>query len=154
MQTEGLSPNNVTFICILKACRSLRAVNKGKLIHDHIWNSGMLKKNTVLDNALVDMHAKCSLLTKARQVLEELPVLDSVLVCTNNRIWYAHGGQGHETLTCFAEMLRESHFPTNVTFICGSIGEPSITQSLWFIYRWGITLHWEIRGDPRVQEHA
>ena len=55
MQWEGISPNDVTFICILKACGSIGAVDKGKQIHDEIASRGMLSTNIILGTALVDM---------------------------------------------------------------------------------------------------
>eukprot|EP00250_Pteridium_aquilinum_P011576 c20164_g1_i1 orf=64-762(+) len=59
MQLEGLSPNDETFVCILKSCGSIRAVDKGRQIHDEIAKQGLLRHNIVLGNALVDMYAKC-----------------------------------------------------------------------------------------------
>eukprot|EP00250_Pteridium_aquilinum_P019720 c24549_g5_i1 orf=450-935(+) len=36
MKNKGLSPDAVTFVCILKACGTTGAVDKGKQIHDKI----------------------------------------------------------------------------------------------------------------------
>eukprot|EP00250_Pteridium_aquilinum_P019897 c24620_g2_i5 orf=1-246(+) len=33
MQGKGLSPDSVTFVCILKACGNIGAANKGEQIH-------------------------------------------------------------------------------------------------------------------------
>eukprot|EP00250_Pteridium_aquilinum_P015920 c22838_g2_i1 orf=111-659(+) len=44
MQCKGLSPNSVTFICVLKACGSIGASDKGEEIHDEIVKQGLLGK--------------------------------------------------------------------------------------------------------------
>ena len=72
-QKQGISLNLVTFISILKACGTIGAIGKGKQVHEHIVNRGLLEKDTVLSSALVDMYAKCGLLAQARQVLERIP---------------------------------------------------------------------------------
>ena len=69
MEREGISPNDVTFICILKACGSIQAIEKGEQIHDEIVNRGLLEKNIMIGNALMDMYVKCGALGKTQQVL-------------------------------------------------------------------------------------
>ena len=65
MQSEGLSPNTVTFISILKACMNTGAINKGKQIHDESVQRGLLEEDIVLGTTLVDMYARCGMLTKS-----------------------------------------------------------------------------------------
>ena len=38
MQSEGLSPGAVTYICTLKACRSTEIMHIGEQIHDRIMS--------------------------------------------------------------------------------------------------------------------
>ena len=61
------------YACILKACATIGAADKGKQIHDKIARQGLLQNNIVLGSALVDMYAKCGAVLKAQQVLEGLP---------------------------------------------------------------------------------
>ena len=116
MQREGLSPVGVTFTCILKACGSIRAIDRGKQIHDEIINRGLLDKNIVLGNALVDMYAKCGVLAKAQKVLEELPIRDkfswNALIAG-----YAEEGHSNKVLECLEQMQRENLSPDDVTFL-------------------------------------
>jgi pentatricopeptide repeat protein len=117
MQSEGLSPNTVTFMCILKACGSAGATDKGKQIHDEIARKQLLGKDTMLGTALIDMYAKCGLLLKAQQVLEELSVQD--VISWNSLIaGYAQQGQGQDALNCFSRMQNEGLSPDEVTFLC------------------------------------
>eukprot|EP00250_Pteridium_aquilinum_P002655 c12879_g1_i1 orf=57-680(+) len=56
MREEGIFPNAVTFICILKACGTVGKFEKGEEIHAEVDRQGLLETNTVLGNALVDMY--------------------------------------------------------------------------------------------------
>ena len=127
MRSEGLSPDGVTFTCILKACANVGDVSKGKLIHDEVIRKGLLYRNVVLGTALVDMYAKCGLLVKAHEVLKELHIRDAV-AWSALIAGYAQHEQGHEALQCFEQMQREGFSPDVVTFTsilkaCGSTGD-------------------------------
>jgi pentatricopeptide repeat protein len=78
MRNEGLSPNAVTYVSILKACGNIGAIDKGKQIHEEITNMKFLDKDVMLGNALLDMYSKCGRLDIAQQVLEKLPCRDVV----------------------------------------------------------------------------
>ena len=117
MQKEGISPNEVTFIFILKACGSIGAIDNGKKIHDEIVSGCWLEKSVVLGTTLVDMYIKCGVLSKAQEILKELPVRDAILWSTLIA-GYAQEGQGYEALNCFMEMQREGFSPDEVSFVC------------------------------------
>ncbi|MCO5558140.1 hypothetical protein L7F22_011717 [Adiantum nelumboides] len=78
MQTEGFSPNAITFIYILKACGSIGAIQKGEEIHGEVRKQGLLESNDMLLTALVDMYAKCGALAKAHEVFDMLPARNVV----------------------------------------------------------------------------
>ena len=117
MQNDGFSPDAITFTCILKLCGSIKNIDKGREIHERVVRSGLLAKDIVLGTALVDMYAKCGMLAKAQEVLEELPF-------RNNVSWsalisgYAQHGQGHKALECFERMQTEGLSPDEITFVC------------------------------------
>jgi pentatricopeptide repeat protein len=114
---EGLYPNAITFTCILKACTITGAIDKGKEIHELILRRGLLEKDIVLGNALVDMYAKCGMFEKALEVHEEIPV--RTIISTNALIaGYAQKGRGHEALDCFRRMQCERLSPDDITFLC------------------------------------
>lgn len=126
MRQDGVSPDAVTFTCILKACGSIRAPDWGEKIHDEITRQDLLKDSPVLGTALIDMYAKCGALAKAQHMLDELPVRD---VATWNALitGYAQEEQGQDALNCLERMQREGLLPNVVTFTCilmacGSIG--------------------------------
>ena len=71
MKDNGISPNVVTFTCILKAYGIVGSLSCGKHIHDEIMNGGYWGKDVILGNALINMYGKCDNLSKAREVLHE-----------------------------------------------------------------------------------
>mgnify|MGYP000668626338 CR=1 FL=1 len=125
MQREGLSPDAITFTCILKACGSIGAIEKGKEIHEEILSRGFLEKDMVLANALVDMYAKCGTLSKAEEVLK-------VFAFQNNAAWnaliagFVQYEQYDEAFSCLDKMRSEGPAPDALTFssilkACGSV---------------------------------
>ena len=117
MQGEGLSPNGITFLCIVKACGSIGALDKGKQIQEEVVSRGLLEKDIVIGTALVDMYAKCGDLTKAQEFLEQLPIRN-VVSWSALISGYAQQSQGHVALECFEQMQREGLSPNDVTFLC------------------------------------
>ena len=117
MEIEGLLADNITYLSILKSCGCTGSIDKGKHIHDDIVRKGLLKNNSMLGNALVDMYAKCNLFGEAWKLLEELP-------CQNIVAWnalisvYVEQGQGHEALKCYQKIEREGISPDIVMFTC------------------------------------
>ena len=72
IQNEGLSPNVVTYVCILQCCGCICDHKKGEEIHEEIMNKGFLEKDVVFGNASIDMYAKCGELAKVQELLESL----------------------------------------------------------------------------------
>ena len=117
MRIEGISPNLVTFICILMACGSIEGILKGKHIHEEVLSRFLLEKHVAIGSALVDMYAKCGAFTKAREVLELLPYRN--LISWSALIsGYAQQGHVSEALNCFEQMENEGISPDDVTFLC------------------------------------
>lgn len=117
MQGEGLLPDAVTFSCIIKACGIIGAIGMGKELHAEIAVNGLLVKDIVLGNALVDMYAKCGTLVKAQEVFDEL--VDQNVISWNALIGgYCQHGQGEAALQCFEQMKCKGFTPDAVTFIC------------------------------------
>ncbi|KAI5071803.1 hypothetical protein GOP47_0014054 [Adiantum capillus-veneris] len=115
MKTDGLLPDSVIFSCILKACGNIGATQKGEQIHYELSKLGLLKNDSVLGNALVDMYAKCGTLIKAQEVLDELPSQD--VVSWNALIGgFAQQGQCKQALICFEQMQQKRLFPNALTF--------------------------------------
>lgn len=117
MEFYGPSPSVLTFLCILKACGSVGATEKGRMIHDEIIRRGWLEESSVLATPLVDMYAKCGALMKAQGVFNNL-VQKDVVSWTALIAGYCQHGYGREALVCFERMKCEGISPDIVTLAC------------------------------------
>ncbi|KAH7281553.1 hypothetical protein KP509_36G053200 [Ceratopteris richardii] len=117
IQQEGLSPDAVIVASIVKVCGSLRAHARGKEFHAKIAASGLLRRNVMLGNVLVDMYVKWGELAEAQQVLDELP-LRNVVSWTTLITGYCQHEHGEEALICFERMKYEGHSPNPMTLAC------------------------------------
>ena len=117
MQDEGIRPDEVTYICILKACGIVGSLEIGDIIGAEVRKQGLLEKDVVLGTSLVDMYAKCGALEKAREVFEEIP--NTNVVSLNALITgYVQHGLADEALKCFRQMQDKGVSPNAVTLIC------------------------------------
>ncbi|KAH7285386.1 hypothetical protein KP509_33G026100 [Ceratopteris richardii] len=135
MRHWGFSPNAMTFACVLKACGSIGAVQKGKELHAEIIRSGLLCHDVVLGNALVYMYAKCGILSKAQDVFDELPVR-SIVSWSTLITGYCEEGHGQEALMCFELMRHEGLPPDGIVFssvlkACSTIGATEKGQTFY-----------------------
>ncbi|KAH7438441.1 hypothetical protein KP509_04G015100 [Ceratopteris richardii] len=70
MMQEGTCPNNVTYLCILRACSGHGVLHQGKLIHVHVMLNS--ESDTVLTNAIIEMYAKCGNVEEAHHEFDLL----------------------------------------------------------------------------------
>ncbi|KAH7353034.1 hypothetical protein KP509_19G076100 [Ceratopteris richardii] len=117
IRVKGILPDDVTFLCILKACGNLKAIAKGTEIHNEIVEQGWLRKSTTLGSALVDMYGKCGALTKAQEVFDGLPI-HNVISWTGLINAYVQHGHGWNALACFESMQDKGVSPNSFTFAC------------------------------------
>ncbi|KAI5056899.1 hypothetical protein GOP47_0028717 [Adiantum capillus-veneris] len=96
-------------VCVLKACGSIDAANKGEKIHYEVAEQGLLRNNSVLCTVVLGMYTKCSPLVKVRQVLEELPFRD-VISWNKLMAGYMEQAESEQALICFKQMGHEGIF--------------------------------------------
>jgi hypothetical protein len=58
MQQEGVQPDSVTFVGVLKASASMVAIEEGRCVHQDIIQSG-LESDVFVGSSFVNMYAKC-----------------------------------------------------------------------------------------------
>eukprot|EP00250_Pteridium_aquilinum_P017426 c23625_g11_i5 orf=599-1879(+) len=125
----NIRPNRVTFLTLLKASHSIRAIREGMLIHDCV-NRSEYACDGVVGNTLVDMYAKCGCLEEACCVFNNLARKD--LVSWSAMIGgYAELGYGFSALELFEKMLRLGMEPCNITYL-NTLKACSDVQSLHF----------------------
>ena len=73
MLREGVLPDVVTFLYILKVCGSIWSLDKGQKVHGGIVKEALLflDKGRLIGTALVDMYGKCGALAKAQEVFDK-----------------------------------------------------------------------------------
>ncbi|XP_059074258.1 pentatricopeptide repeat-containing protein At1g71490 [Cryptomeria japonica] len=114
MLRAGLEPDNYTIPPILKACAQLTALREGMEIHDYITRN-KLDVNEFVENALVDMYAKCGRLGEARQLFDKMSKGD--VVSWNAMIGgYAQNGHCDEAMSLFEKMQAMGVAPELVTW--------------------------------------
>jgi pentatricopeptide repeat protein len=76
MQDEGISPNGVTYSCLLKSHGMAQSREIIQDIKVEVQKQQLLQTDLVLGNSLIIMYAKCGALDEAQNVFEQLPVKD------------------------------------------------------------------------------
>ncbi|KAJ7241242.1 hypothetical protein O6H91_Y438100 [Diphasiastrum complanatum] len=115
MKQEGVHPDNVTFVLLLKACANLAALEQGKQLHSEIMKRGF-QSDVVVGSTLVDMYAKCGCTEDARELFDNMSERD--VVSWNAMIaGYAQNGLAQEALALFEQMKQEGVHPDNATFV-------------------------------------
>ncbi|KAI5058863.1 hypothetical protein GOP47_0027033 [Adiantum capillus-veneris] len=125
MQLAGFSPNSITYVCSLKACGSIGAMEEGQAIHHEISKTG-LDCELFVASALVDMYMNFGFVAKAEAAFEKLVVRD-VVSWTSLIRGYAEHDHGKEALQGHQQMQLEGISPNTHTFVCtlkacGSVG--------------------------------
>ena len=125
MQEQGIKPDRVSYLSILKACCCVGAVSLGKVMHDQIISSGH-QSDVAVGNTLIDMYIKCGSLEEAQKVFEHLPQRDVVSWAAIIAGFSEHG-RGFLAIDCFQKMCEAGLEPDRVTFLfllkaCGSVG--------------------------------
>eukprot|EP01018_Ginkgo_biloba_P013153 Gb_16986 [translate_table: standard] len=116
MQLAGVKPDLNTFASVFTACANLGALEQGMEIHEDIIKSGFVF-DVFVENALVDMYAKCGSIDKARDVFDKMRQR-SVISWTAMIAGYAMHGCGKEALKLFEQMQISGIKPNHITIVC------------------------------------
>lgn len=116
MQSEGVSPNDFTYACSVKACGNIGGLTRGREIHTEIVQVG-LETDLFLCNTLLDMYVRCHALTDALELFDTMSS-PNVVSWTALIAGYADNGFEEEALDCFHQMQMDGITPTALTFSC------------------------------------
>ncbi|PSR90194.1 Pentatricopeptide repeat-containing protein [Actinidia chinensis var. chinensis] len=115
MEAQGILANNSTLPLVLKACARLHAVEKGKKIHNEIWDTNLINDVRV-QTALVDFYFKCGLVEDAHRVFDDMSERD--VVSWNAMICGCVGcGCYEEAIGLVREMQGEKLRPNSGTLV-------------------------------------
>jgi len=122
MQRNNVEPDQVTVTVALSACAETGALEMGERIHAFVRRNQGLNRDLCLDNALINMYAKCGDVVAARKVFDGMRNKD-VTTWTSMIVGHAVHGQACEALQLFSEMSTSRDkgdsvmTPNDVTFI-------------------------------------
>ncbi|XP_020590747.1 pentatricopeptide repeat-containing protein At4g14820 [Phalaenopsis equestris] len=115
MSASGMNPDNITILSVISACSHLGAIDLARWIHIYANKNGFDGIVSV-NNALIDMYAKCGSLEMAQTIFEKLPQRN-VITWTTMITGLAMHGEGRSALELFNEMKAMGFEPNGVTFV-------------------------------------
>ncbi|KAF3960400.1 hypothetical protein CMV_014884 [Castanea mollissima] len=115
MEKNSIEPDAVTIASILPACGDLSALSLGRRMHEYVERK-KLRPNLLLENALVDMYAKCGSLQDAREMFDRMKFRD-VVSWTSMISAYGLNGQGRDAVALFAKMQNLGLSPDSIAFV-------------------------------------
>ncbi|KAH7866203.1 hypothetical protein Vadar_017031 [Vaccinium darrowii] len=122
-----------TLARLVSACASLRCVEQGRRIHDHILINGF-RQDMILQNHVLNMFGKCGALKDARKVFDEMPE-KNVVSWTSVIAGYTQHGQETEAVKLFSTMRQTGVMPDQFTFgnvirACSSLSATELGRQL------------------------
>ncbi|KAE9592541.1 putative tetratricopeptide-like helical domain, DYW domain-containing protein [Lupinus albus] len=115
MENGGVERDAITCASVLPACGDLSALLLGKRIHEYAERK-KLCPNLLLENALIDMYARCGCLDDARKVFDRMKFRD-VASWTSLISAYGTTGQGCNAVELFTEMQKSGLSPDSIAFV-------------------------------------
>ncbi|KAI5075904.1 hypothetical protein GOP47_0009980 [Adiantum capillus-veneris] len=156
MQSAGMLPDALTFVCGLKACGNMGVPKKIQELHADIERRGLLSNNLFVGSALIDMYAKCGFLVEAQRVFDKLEVHDDVVLWNTLISGYIARGQNKIALNVFQQMKLQDVAPDGVTFVqtlkaCSNLGSLSKGQEIHTeVARKGLLERYALLGSTLV----
>lgn len=115
MKSSGVSPDPVTLVGVLSSCAHLGALSVGREVERRIEVCGF-GSNPFLNNALINMYARCGNMVKARDIFDGMPV-KNVVSWTAIISGYGMHGQGELAVELFDDMIRTGIRPDLAAFV-------------------------------------
>lgn len=101
----GVELNDVTIVCVLRACAEMGTLSTGKEMHRIVKERKISHSKANVVTALIDMYAKSGCIESARQVFDDVEDKDKdVFVWTAMISGLASHGQCKEAIDLFFEM--------------------------------------------------
>nr|VDD50662.1 unnamed protein product [Brassica oleracea] len=115
MEADGIEPDSVSITSVLPACGDTSALSLGKKIHEYVQRKKLIP-NLLVENALIDMYAKCGCLDRARDVFENMKSRD-VVSWTAMISAYGVSGKGRDAVALFSKMQDSGLVPDSIAFV-------------------------------------
>ncbi|XAR69426.1 hypothetical protein NMG60_11000997 [Bertholletia excelsa] len=116
MEAQGIEPDQVTMLSVVSACAHLGALDQAKWVYTYVDKNGFGKALPV-QNALIDMYAKCGSLEEASEIFNRMSQ-KNVITWTSMITAFAMHGEASKALELFHRMRSEGNInPNSVTFV-------------------------------------
>ncbi|KAL6523224.1 hypothetical protein OROGR_016827 [Orobanche gracilis] len=103
-----------TYTHLIYACSSLRSLEYGRKIHNHISKSNFLP-NMILENHILNMYGKCGSTNDARNVFENMQARN-VVTWTALIAGYSQNSRDVEAVNLYIHMQQSGFMPDQFTF--------------------------------------
>ncbi|KAG8082070.1 hypothetical protein GUJ93_ZPchr0014g47411 [Zizania palustris] len=113
MMKAGFVPDEVTLASVMSACAGLAVDREGRQVHACMVKSDRFREDMVLNNALVDMYAKCGRTSEARRVFDRM-AFRSVVLQTSMLTGYAKSAKVEDAQAVFLQMVEKNVIAWNV----------------------------------------
>lgn len=132
-KNTGFRINPSTYVHLISACSSLRSLEHGRKIHNHILIS-KFQLDLILQNHMLNMYGKCGSLKDARKVFDQMPQRNEVS-WTSMISGYSQNGLHSDAIEMYSQMLRSGHMPDQFTFgsmlkACSGVDDASLGKQL------------------------
>lgn len=126
-----ISPS--TYAHLISACSSLRSLEHGKKLDNHILTS-KCDPDIVLRNHVLNMYGKCGSVKDALKVFDEMPQRN-VVSWTSVISGCSQNGQDKDAVELYFRMRRAGYVPDQFTFgsvikACSGVGDPWLGRQL------------------------
>lgn len=101
-EEQGLKPDRITFVSLLKGCSVLNEVMQ---IHGIVYKFGA-EVDVVVESAMVDLYAKCGDVSSCRKIFDSMEKKDN-FVWSSMISGYTMNNRGEEAVNFFKDMCRQ-----------------------------------------------
>ncbi|XP_047342037.1 pentatricopeptide repeat-containing protein At5g66520-like [Impatiens glandulifera] len=115
MQVADVKPDESTVVSLLSACGQLGMLDKGLQVLCYV-DDCEVENNPIVGTALVDMYAKCGIISRAIEVFDLIKRKD-VLAWNTMITGLAIHGYAKEGRVLFERMQKEGFVPNDMTFV-------------------------------------
>ncbi|MQL78343.1 hypothetical protein Taro_010750 [Colocasia esculenta] len=119
MIEEGFYPSPFTLVSALSACTGVALIGRGKQLHGYVVRRAFESDyydNVFIQNALLDMYAKCGDMYSGVALFERMHDRDTI--SWNSLVTgFAQNGCGGQALAYFQEMISSEVKPNHITFL-------------------------------------
>ncbi|KAJ4950151.1 hypothetical protein NE237_026983 [Protea cynaroides] len=116
MSQQGIPADLVSYSVLLKFCIRSRDLNRGKIVHVRLIESG-IELDTVVLNSLISLYSKCGDWETAKAIFDQMGNGGRDLVSWSAMIsCFSHSNQELQAIATFYEMLESGYYPNQFCF--------------------------------------